>query len=420
MYAPHLSVDARLAMTLPNLMLVQPLHSPGTANSTSLPEIIHLLRRHLSMDVAFVSEFVHGRREFRYVDAGESDCTVHCGEGNPLDESYCQRIVDGRLPALIPDINDFPTAKALPVTRELDIKSYLAAPIRLADGTLYGTFCCYGHTPDRSLNERDLAMMRVCADMAAMQIDHERAETKKQREIEERIRAALAHGGVSMVYQPIYALNNHKIVGFEALSRFSGLHERPPDVFFSEAHSVGLGIPLEAKTIALGLQGLQALEPDVYISVNISPDTILSPTFNDIFKDMPLERVTLEITEHAAVERYEAITDALRPSRERGLQLAVDDAGAGYASFRHILHLAPDRIKLDCSLTQHVDTDPARRALIAAFVRFSEDTSTALIAEGIETESELEALQHLGVVKAQGYFLGRPMPLAQAAELLRA
>ncbi|MGE5648593.1 MAG: EAL domain-containing protein [Bacillota bacterium] len=405
-------------MTLPNLMLVQPLAAPEAANGTPLPEIIHLLRQHLGMDVAFLAEFVRGRREFRYVDTDEHDGTVRNGEGCALEESYCQRIVDGRLPDLIPDVNDFPEAKSLSVTRELNIQSYLAAPIRLADGTVYGTFCCYSHTPDNSLNERDLAMMRICADMAARQIDRERQEKRKRHEMEERIRTALAQDGVSMVYQPIYALAERRVVGFEALSRFAGEHGSPPDVFFNEAHAVGLGIPLEARTIGLGLRGLQELAPEVYVSVNISPDTILSPAFDGIFRDMPLERVTLEITEHAAVDRYQEIADVLRPIRARGLQLAVDDAGAGYASFRHILALAPDRIKLDCSLTKNIDTDPARRALIAAFVRFAEDTAASLIAEGVETEKELEALLQLGVAKAQGHLLGRPMPIGQAAQLL--
>lgn len=407
-------------MTLPNLTLLQTLRPAGIPENTALPDIIRLLRQHLGMDIAFVSKFVAGRREFRHVDTAEPDCPVCPGAGDALEDTYCQRIVDGRLPALIPDVNDFPAATALPITEELNIRSYIAAPIRLADGTLYGTFCCYSHSPDRSLNERDLAMMRVCADMTACQIDQERQDTQKRREIEERVRTVLSHGGASMVYQPIVELGAHKVVGFEALSRFGAACGAAPDVVFRDAHAVGLGIALETKTIGLGLQGLRELAPQVYVSVNISPDTILSPAFHDMFGDMPLQRVTLEITEHAAVDRYQEITRRLGTARERGLQLAVDDAGAGYASFRHILQLAPDRIKLDFSLTKGIDTDPARRALIAAFVRFSEDTGATLIAEGVETESELDALRQLGVANGQGNFLGRPVPLAQAVALLHA
>jgi EAL domain-containing protein (putative c-di-GMP-specific phosphodiesterase class I) len=95
----------------------------------------------------------------------------------------------------------------------------------------------------------------------------------------------------------------------------------------------------------------------------------------------------------------------------------VDDAGAGYASLQHILQLQPDLIKLDMGLTRNVDFDPARRALAAALVAFARDTGSQIIAEGVETTCELEALRSIGVEKAQGYFLGRPMALDNAVKL---
>lgn len=97
--------------------------------------------------------------------------------------------------------------------------------------------------------------------------------------------------------------------------------------------------------------------------------------------------------------------------RQRGLKLAVDDAGAGFASFRHILKLKPDVIKLDTSLIRQIDTDTGCRALAAALIRFAEETGSKVVAEGVETEAELQALRELKVTKAQGYLLGRPAPL---------
>ena len=126
-----------------------------------------------------------------------------------------------------------------------------------------------------------------------------------------------------------------------------------------------------------------------------------------------LTRLVLEITEHAVVSQYQDIAAVLQPFRKRGLQIAIDDAGAGYASFRHILNLAPDRIKLDMSLTRDIDTDPARRALTVAFVHFARDTGSKLIAEGVETQAELATLIELGVSKAQGFFLGQPRKLQE-------
>jgi len=97
--------------------------------------------------------------------------------------------------------------------------------------------------------------------------------------------------------------------------------------------------------------------------------------------------------------------------RERGLRLAVDDAGAGYASFRHILQLKPDIIKLDRSLISGLNANRDQLALAAALVSFAEKTGIKVVAEGVETPEELKALQTLNVNKAQGYLLGRPTPL---------
>lgn len=99
-----------------------------------------------------------------------------------------------------------------------------------------------------------------------------------------------------------------------------------------------------------------------------------------------------------------------------GSEAAIDDAGAGYASFRHILRLAPDLIKLDRSLTQNIDNRSDSRALAAALVGFTAATGCKLVAEGVETQEELAALREIGVLKAQGYLLGRPGPLASLPE----
>jgi EAL domain-containing protein (putative c-di-GMP-specific phosphodiesterase class I) len=405
--------SAREDMASSNLALLRP---SATENvfSSSVPEMVHMLRKHLGMDIAFLTEFFNGNREVKLVDTEEEDSPVKPGICTPIEETYCRLIIEGKLPPIMHDVLNYPLAAVMPITTELGIRAYVSVPICLKDGTVYGTLCCYSRVPNASLNERDLGMMKACAEMTGRQIDQQRLNTEKQRQAQDRIHSALLPGMLWMMYQPICDLRNRQIVGFEALSRFRLVPETRPDLLFNEAHEAGMGAMLEAKAIELGLEGLQHFRPDIYVSVNISADTILDSQFASIFDGIPVERVTLEITEHAAVEHYQQVKTALAPLRERGMQLAVDDAGAGFSSFRHILELAPDRIKLDCSLTKNVSGDPVRRALVAAFVRFAQDTGTRLIAEGVETETELHALQELGVEKAQGYCLGRPMPLQQA------
>lgn len=205
-------------------------------------------------------------------------------------------------------------------------------------------------------------------------------------------------------------------MGFESLARFNIEPRRGPDVCFDEAASVDLSIPLELKAIENALQGLEYLPSHVYIAVNISPETIVNPPIEDTFEGFPVQRLMLEFTEHSLIQDYDNINDNLRAMRQQGLQVAVDDAGAGYSSFKHILNLAPDLIKIDQSLTRNIDKDLARRSMAAAFVRFAKETGAKIVAEGVETESERSTLLELGVTKAQGYLLGKPVGINEALQ----
>ena len=121
--------------------------------------------------------------------------------------------------------------------------------------------------------------------------------------------------------------------------------------------------------------------------------------------------MVLELTEHAAVHDYEVLRQALLELRARGLRLAVDDAGAGYASLRHVLSLAPDIIKLDISLIREIETDRGARALASALISFAEQMGQLVIAEGIEHDRTVEVLAAIGVRYGQGFLLGRPAAL---------
>ncbi len=384
----------------------------GPSYGNSVPDILHAMREHLKMEVAFVSEFTRGRRVFRYVDTSWAKNPVRVGEGDPLEESYCARIVDGRMPELMNDAKMNACAAELPVTFAIPVGAHMSVPIRLSDGSVYGTFCCFSRSADNSLNLRDLNLMRVFAELAGKMIERERAINRDHHDIHARIMQVLRGDGMNIVYQPIYDLEKAAIAGFESLARFAPTPGRTPDRWFTDAHAVGLGVELELMAIEQAMQMLPHLGDGLDLGINASPDTIVDARLEQLLSGLDsVNQVVLEITEHAAVERYEEIASCLRPYRSRGLKIAVDDAGAGYASFRHILNLEPDRIKLDMSLTRDIDIDPARRALAAALIHFAADTGSTLVAEGVETAAEVATLIELGVAKAQGYFLGRPMSL---------
>jgi EAL domain-containing protein (putative c-di-GMP-specific phosphodiesterase class I)/response regulator of citrate/malate metabolism len=238
-----------------------------------------------------------------------------------------------------------------------------------------------------------------------------RDEDARNRERNQRIVRALENGrGLDIVFQPIYALEDRRIVGAEALSRFSEAPERAPQEWFAEAGQAGLRGELELAAIRKALDCLPKLPPSTYLAINASPSTAAGRPFRDLLATVDTGRIVIEITEHAPVDDYDRLNAALRPVRDLGARLAIDDAGAGFASLRHILRLAPDAIKLDRSLINGIATDRSKQALAAGLISFAEKADVAIVAEGIERDRELAALRALGVPYGQGFLLARPAP----------
>src|SRR4051794_28715183 len=229
-----------------------------------------------------------------------------------------------------------------------------------------------------------------------------------------RIEQVLADDAIEMVFQPIVVLGTGERAGYEALARFASVPGEGPDAWFRNAAKVGLADELELLAVRAALAELERLPSACFISINLSPSVLGNPRLLDLIDDAEAARVVLELTEHAVVEDYHAFGGAVTLLRERGVELAVDDAGAGYASLRHILNLRPGLIKLDMSLTRDIHTDPARRALASGLQGFAHSLDAQVVAEGIESEAELEELKTIGIELGQGYLLGKPAPLERA------
>jgi EAL domain-containing protein (putative c-di-GMP-specific phosphodiesterase class I) len=210
------------------------------------------------------------------------------------------------------------------------------------------------------------------------------------------------------VFQPVVRLLTRETVGFEALTRFND--GTRPDQRFEEAETAGMGVQLEIACIAEQLEAATWLPPGTWLSLNVSPAlaSAIVPLISAL--EAADRDVVLEITEHVEISDYRQLVDALDLIRGKA-RLAVDDAGAGYAGLRHILELRPQFVKLDISLVRHIDTDPARQAMVAGMDHFAHNAGCELIAEGIETEDELNQLIHLGISLGQGYLLGKPGPV---------
>jgi PAS domain S-box-containing protein len=222
-----------------------------------------------------------------------------------------------------------------------------------------------------------------------------------------RIEDILDTRAVSIALQPIVNLATGELFACEALARFPDGQD--PARWFADAHKIDKGVELELEAARQAVALLDQLPREKRIGIIASPALIVDRRFHELLeRDALAQRVTVELTEHAHVASYSLINDVLRDLRQQGLRLSIDDTGAGYASFSHVLKLKPDSIKLDRSWIAEIEHDPARRALCTAALSLAENLDALVIAEGIETESQLEALTSLGITHAQGYLLARP------------
>lgn len=235
-------------------------------------------------------------------------------------------------------------------------------------------------------------------------------EARRLHDIGLRVRKVLAGDALRPVYQPILSVSSGRLLGAEGLSRFPASYGLGPARWFTDAADVGLGVELELHAVAVILAGATRLPEDVYVSVNVSPASLVSPALLTVLTASPIsvDRLVVEVTEHVGIEDYDDLRAPLAQLRALGVRLAVDDAGAGYASFQHILTLAPEFIKLDRSIVSGMHEDAARRALAAALVMFALEIGSTVIAEGIEVIPEFRTAQALSIDAVQGFLFGQP------------
>jgi EAL domain-containing protein (putative c-di-GMP-specific phosphodiesterase class I) len=224
------------------------------------------------------------------------------------------------------------------------------------------------------------------------------------------IRTMLQESAFVPVFQPIVNLVTGEVEGYEALTRFAD--GTPPDVEFAEATRVGLSIELEAATLRAAMAAAAPLPPGAFLNANVSPAMVTAREPLASIVAGSRRPVVLELTEHEAITDYAVFREAVA-ALGLDVRLAVDDAGAGFASLRHVLELRPDIVKIDRSLVGGLEADPARQALVSGFRHLAESVACQLIAEGIETEAELAALRELGITHGQGFLLGRPAPVSE-------
>ncbi|WP_425005437.1 EAL domain-containing protein [Mycolicibacterium sp. S3B2] len=369
--------------------------------------MLSVLRRRLGLETAWLSSFRDDVQVFEVLDGNPEAMGLSCGAVASLAGSYCVRVIDGRLPSVIPDTSVNETTAILPITGELDLGAYVGVPVVGPDGSALGMVCAVSRQASPHLVELDLRIVERVAELIGLLIEPPSAPTNGAADRHAAVRRVVAQRDFEVVFQPVHDVHTATVVGLEALARFPCEPFRP-DAFLAQAASLGLGTELETAILTRVLSLLPQLPDDVFIAVNISPAAVQRAPWTDLLDCVDPTRIVLEITEHAAVENYGALDDALDVCRARGVRVAVDDVGAGFSSFSHVLELNPDFVKIDKSIIRNIDSDAARRRLAQAICEFAAQTGATAIAEGVETQAELDAVGAAGIRCAQGYYLGRP------------
>ncbi len=242
-----------------------------------------------------------------------------------------------------------------------------------------------------------------------------RAETRGA-EILHRI---IADGAITPVFQPIFDLVRHAPVAYEALSRGpAGSGFDDGETLFSFADRAGLLLPLERTCRRRILEEARGLPEDHLLFINLSPaaasDTeFLDSAFERLVRQARFEpsRIVLEITERTYALNQDLFTRVLNELRREGFQIAVDDMGTGYSSFSSLAAIEPNYLKFDSVFVHEIQNHRIKRDLLDAMLSFARKSGTRVIAEGIETQEELQTLVDLGVPLGQGFLLAMPGPL---------
>jgi PAS domain S-box-containing protein len=328
----------------------------------------------------------------------------------PLERSkqLWQRAIDG------PWIEAWVNRPANPynqISSHLGIHSVGCAPVRY-DGRVIGLLLASAREGVEEVGIREsLPALAEFADLAGALIGRDVAERTELGRGRDHIADVIARRAFGPVFQPIVELASNRIVGYEALTRFTD--GANPELVFAEGSAVGLGAEIETATLEAALGAAEALPQSAWLNLNASPEFILA--VEPLHKLLAASRrhVVLEVTEHAAIADYPAFRTAMA-ALGPDVEFAVDDTGTGFASLRHIVELRPAFVKLDRSLIAGLESDEARQAMVVGLCHFAHVTGCRLIVEGIETESELTVLRALAIELGQGYLLGRPLPVDES------
>jgi EAL domain-containing protein (putative c-di-GMP-specific phosphodiesterase class I) len=372
-----------------------------------LGELLGTLRRRLRMDLAWLGRVEGDQLVLQMVRGDAARFGVDVDTRVRREGSLWAKVLCDELPSLLPDLPADPRTTGVRAVEELGLGSYAATPVLDTDGQVYGMLGCFGTDPCPGLQDSDGGFLRLLASFLSEFVIDLRRQWDARTSLWGQIRDLLDRGGPRMLFQPVVELASGRTAAVEALARFPGLSRGPDDLFIAAA-SVGLGLDLELRAVRNALRVLPTLPSDVILAVNASPRTVTGGLIDVLVETGTPQRIAVEITEHDYIGDSHDLLLAAETLRGHGTHIAVDDVGSCYSGLEQLLRFRPEVIKMDCFITRGIDSDPARRAVAAGLTRVAAEIGGRVVAEGIESAAELDAVVDAGIAYGQGNLLGPP------------
>lgn len=256
-------------------------------------------------------------------------------------------------------------------------------------------------------------------------------EQFRQTEVEQALKDGLAKNLFYLVYQPQYELNGKKLRGFEALLRLKMPDGRSfsPGEFIPIAEKTGYIAEIDYYVIKKALNEFRAIvkasPKDITLSINVSAKNMSDPNFADYVKSIlsisgfPAYNLEIELTEYSLVDSYEIASENIRQLRAMGVQIALDDFGTGYTSLSYLFTMTIDLLKIDKTLSDDITNKDENRQFIENVIAMGHSMNCNVIAEGIESEEQINVLVESGCDMVQGFVWGRPMSLEAAKSIIK-
>jgi len=287
-----------------------------------------------------------------------------------------------------------------------------------------------GATLEKLFRNADLALYEAKQSGRGQIVRHTLTITERydrRVQLEHDLQFALRNGEMELVYQPIVDPRSGRAISCEALLRWNHpvLGEISPMEFIPLAEATGLIVPVGAWVVATACTEAMQWPPDISVAVNLSAvqfrrstDLVAIVTGALASTGLPARRLVLEITESVLIEDSAAALSVLERLRECGIGISLDDFGTGFASLAYLNDFPFSKIKIDRKFSQGVDTSPRTAAIIGGVAKTTRELHIELVAEGVETENQLERMYRFGINAMQGYLFCRPLPAGEIRKVI--